>query len=267
MRSPLQPAFSAIFRMGAFIASATISAPLSSSSARVSAAQAATSCERWHSAVPPPGTMPSSTAAFVALMASSRRSFLSFSSVSVVAPTLISATPPTSFARRFWSCSFVYSLLVSSICLRIWAQRSSSCSLSASATTVVASFLTLTRRATPKSSIVTVSSFRPRSSVRYVAPVTRARSWRMALRLSPKPGACTAQQSTMPRSLLTISVARTSFSMVSATMSSGLFSCLAQVRIGISSACAIEIFWSVTSTIGLVASQSRLSGLDASRHR
>jgi hypothetical protein len=51
-----------------------------------------------------PGTMPSSTAAFVACMASSMCALFSFISVSVAAPTLITATPPTSFASR--SCNF-----------------------------------------------------------------------------------------------------------------------------------------------------------------
>mmetsp|Transcript_98441 Transcript_98441/g.278800 ORF Transcript_98441/g.278800 Transcript_98441/m.278800 type:complete len:243 (+) Transcript_98441:289-1017(+) len=235
MRSPLRPAFCAIFCMGADIASATMTAPFSSSSARLLLAHSRRSCERWQRAVPPPGTMPSSTAAFVALIASSNRSFLSFSSVSVVAPTLIRATPPTSFARRFWSCSLVYSLFVSSICARIWAQRSSSCSFGASDTTVVASFPTVIRRAWPKSSSSMVSSLRSRSSVMKVAPVTSAMSCSTALRLSPKPGAWIAQQSTMPRSLLTISVARTSFSMVSAMMSRGLEVCLASERMGMSS--------------------------------
>ena len=52
------------------------------------------------SATPPPGTMPSSTAARVACSASSTRAFFSFISVSVAAPTFTTATPPTSFARR-----------------------------------------------------------------------------------------------------------------------------------------------------------------------
>ena len=56
------------------------------------------------SATPPPGTMPSSTAARVALSASSTRCFFSFSSVSVAAPTRMMATPPLNLARR--SCSF-----------------------------------------------------------------------------------------------------------------------------------------------------------------
>ena len=65
------------------------------------------SSTRWQrsSATPPPGTMPSSTAARVACSASSTRAFFSFISVSVAAPTLITATPPTSLASRSWSFS------------------------------------------------------------------------------------------------------------------------------------------------------------------
>jgi hypothetical protein len=48
--------------------------------------------------------MPSSTAARVAFNASSTRSFFSFTSTSVAPPTLMTATPPASFASR--SCSF-----------------------------------------------------------------------------------------------------------------------------------------------------------------
>ena len=43
-------------------------------------------------AVPPPGTTPSSTAARVALSASSTRAFFSFISTSVAAPTSMTAT-------------------------------------------------------------------------------------------------------------------------------------------------------------------------------
>ena len=52
--------------------------------------------------VPPPGTIPSSTAALVALSASSIRNLRSLSSVSVAAPTLITATPPANLAMRSW---------------------------------------------------------------------------------------------------------------------------------------------------------------------
>ena len=57
-------------------------------------------------AVPPPATMPSSTAALVADKASSILNFLSFISTSVAAPTPITATPPASFAKRSCNCSF-----------------------------------------------------------------------------------------------------------------------------------------------------------------
>jgi hypothetical protein len=49
--------------------------------------------------------MPSSSAARVAWTASSTRCFFSFISVSVAAPTLITATPPDNFASRSWSFS------------------------------------------------------------------------------------------------------------------------------------------------------------------
>ena len=51
------------------------------------------------SAVPPPGTKPSSTAALVAFKASSIRYFFSLSSVSVAAPTRITATPPDNLGK------------------------------------------------------------------------------------------------------------------------------------------------------------------------
>ena len=75
------------------------------------------------SATPPPGTMPSSTAARVARSASSTRCFFSFSSVSVAAPTLITATPPASLASRSCSFSRSKSLVVVSIWARICSMR------------------------------------------------------------------------------------------------------------------------------------------------
>jgi len=58
-------------------------------------------------AIPPPGTIPSSTAALVALTASSTLSFNSFNSASVAAPTFTIATPPLNFASL--SCNFSFS--------------------------------------------------------------------------------------------------------------------------------------------------------------
>ena len=60
---------------------------------------------RAQSATPPPGTMPSSTAALAVETASSMRCFFSLSSTSVAAPTFRTATPPDSLARRSWSFS------------------------------------------------------------------------------------------------------------------------------------------------------------------
>ena len=57
------------------------------------------------SATPPPGTMPSWTAARVAWSASSTRAFFSFISSSEAAPTRTTATPPASFASRSSSFS------------------------------------------------------------------------------------------------------------------------------------------------------------------
>ena len=98
---PSRPAFAAICLSGASQATNTMCAPVASSPSRASTLA---SLAAWTSATPPPGTMPSSTAALVACMASSTRAFFSFISVSVAAPTLITATPPDSLARR--SCSF-----------------------------------------------------------------------------------------------------------------------------------------------------------------
>ena len=81
-----------------------IDAPVFSSPSSVSKPFFAASAA-FRSATPPPATMPSSSAARVAWSASSTRCFFSFISVSVAAPTLTTATPPDSFARRSWSFS------------------------------------------------------------------------------------------------------------------------------------------------------------------
>ena len=77
-------------------------APVASSPSSVSSSSAPI---ELISTTPPPGTMPSSRAARVACRASSTRCFRSFISVSVAAPTLTTATPPASLARRSWSFS------------------------------------------------------------------------------------------------------------------------------------------------------------------
>ena len=99
---PSKPALAAMERRGTSTARRMMSMPAcSSSSMALSLSRAFWPRTR---ATPPPGTMPSSTAARVALSASSTRAFFSFISVSVAAPTWMTATPPTILARR--SCSF-----------------------------------------------------------------------------------------------------------------------------------------------------------------
>lgn len=65
----------------------TISAPSCSSPDGREFLKSDTSSDRCRKTAPPPGTMPSSTAAKVAFLASSIRSLRSSSSVSVAAPT------------------------------------------------------------------------------------------------------------------------------------------------------------------------------------
>ncbi len=99
---PSTPAFSAICRIGASSAFSTMLMPAWTSA--LSLVRRPTAFLARSSAVPPPGTMPSCTAARVALSASSTRSFFSLTSISVAPPTRITATPPASLASR--SCSF-----------------------------------------------------------------------------------------------------------------------------------------------------------------
>ncbi len=168
-------------------------------------------------AVPPPEITPSSTAALVADRASSILNFFSFISVSVAAPTLITATPPANFAKRSWSFSRSKSDVSSSICLRITWTRSAISALSPPPSTiVVVSFVIITLPARPKSSTVTSSSSMPKSSAINVPPVKIAISCKFSLRRSPKPGALTATQLQVPRNLLRIKVERASPSTSSA---------------------------------------------------
>ena len=99
--APSTPAFSAICLNGEVNAFLTISTPIPSSPSSLKFSIAFTISNKI---VPPPGTIPSSTAALVAFSASSILNFLSFISVSVAAPTFITATPPDNLASL--SCNF-----------------------------------------------------------------------------------------------------------------------------------------------------------------
>ena len=119
--------------------------------------QLSTAGMQRNSAVPPPGTMPSATAARVACRASSTRPLVCFISASVAPPTRMMATPPVSFASRSLNFSLSYSLSVCSICARIWPMRfSMSAFLPAPLMMVQLSFSTLTVLARPSCSRVDV---------------------------------------------------------------------------------------------------------------
>ena len=216
---PSNPALWAIWRTGSSKARRTILRPVASSPVNSKSATAGITLTR---AVPPPATIPSSTAARVALRASSMRSFISFNSVSVAAPTLITATPPDNFAKRSCNFSRSNSEVVVSIWDLITATRWEIASgFPAPSTITVLSLSTVTLAAWPRASIVASFNSRPRSSVITVPPVKMAISSSMALRRSPKPGALTATTLKVPRILFKTRVGRASPSTSSAIIKSG----------------------------------------------
>ena len=121
--------------------------------------------------------MPSSTAARVALSASTMRSFFSPISTSEPPPTLMTATPPLSLASRSCSFSFSYSDVLFSASSRIMSQRSLMASDEpAPCMTSVSSLDTVILRARPRCSSVAASSLSPTSSEMTVPPVSSAMS-------------------------------------------------------------------------------------------
>src|SRR5919108_512137 len=218
---PSTPAFSAIWRTGSSRARSTIAAPVRSSGSSNPSRLIASDALR--SATPPPGTMPSSSAALVAWSASSTRCLRSLSSVSVAAPTLTTATPPASLASRSWSFSRSKSESVVSISCLICLIRPLIASASPPPSMiVVVSLATTTFRALPSWLSCVFSSFSPISSVITSPPVRMAMSSSIRLRRSPKPGAFTATPVNVPRSLLTTSVASDSPSTSSAMIRNDL---------------------------------------------
>mmetsp|Transcript_16921 Transcript_16921/g.39083 ORF Transcript_16921/g.39083 Transcript_16921/m.39083 type:complete len:210 (+) Transcript_16921:85-714(+) len=104
--APSSPAFEAIVDNGARRAFMTISTPICWSMFLAAFFLTASNLvEQCNRAFPPPGTIPSSTAARVAFNASTTRSFFSPTSTSEAPPTRMTATPPASFANRSWSFS------------------------------------------------------------------------------------------------------------------------------------------------------------------
>ena len=95
-KSSSKPEFLASQRRGWDSESLTILIPASSSA--LSPFNSSSTLRALSRATPPPGTIPSSMAALVAPTASLTLSLSSFSSTSVAAPTLMTATPPESLA-------------------------------------------------------------------------------------------------------------------------------------------------------------------------
>src|SRR5581483_1544923 len=174
---PSRPAFVASWRSGSSSERRMICAPVRSSPSSEPRTSSFTASAAFRSATPPPGTWPSSSAARAAWRASSTRCFFSFISVSVDAPTLTTATPPDSFARRSWSFSRSKSESVVSISDFSCLMRPLIASASpAPSMIVVESLSTTTRRALPSCESFVLSSLRPISSVMTSPPVRMAMS-------------------------------------------------------------------------------------------
>mmetsp|Transcript_14445 Transcript_14445/g.47426 ORF Transcript_14445/g.47426 Transcript_14445/m.47426 type:complete len:329 (+) Transcript_14445:629-1615(+) len=125
---------------------------------------------------------------------------------------------------------------------------------------MVSSFEMVTFLHVPSMESSTCSSLWPSSSLTTSPPVRMAMSWRFALRLSPNPGALTAQILMPRRSLFMMSVASASLSTSSATTSSGrcvLSTCSRTGRI----AAMPEIFLSKMRMNGLSSSTFCVFGL------
>ncbi len=176
------------------------------------------------SADPPPETMPSSTAARVAEMASSMRCLRSLSSTSVCSADLDHADTAGQLGQALLE---LLAVPVGVGALDLLAELADAVghlrrSRRRPRSTVVFSLVTMTLRAEPSTSRPTWSSLSPTSGATTWAPVRTARSSSIALRRSPNAGALTATPVNRPRILLTTSVDSASPSTSSATMISGL---------------------------------------------
>ena len=158
----------------------------------------------------------------VALRESSSLNFLYFISVSVAAPTLISATPPASLAILSFILSLSYSESVVSTSLFNFSTLALTSSLvSSKAIIVVFSFVIVIFLALPRSLIETFSSAIDLSSLINLAPVKIAISSKAAFLLSPNKGARTAATFKIPLFLFKTSVVKASPSMSSARIKNG----------------------------------------------
>ena len=255
------PAFSTIFLIGSVKASDKILTPTTSSFIFNSLASLVSTALARRRVTPPPGTIPSSKAALVAATASITLSFFSFISISVAAPTLITATPPESLANLSCSFSLSKSEVVVSIIFLIWAILAlSAAGFPFPPIILVLSLSAQTLSALPQSSIVTESNFLPVSSEITVPPVKIAISSSISFLLSPNPGALTAKVLNVPFNLLTTKTAKASPSISSAIITKFLETLTKFSKNGNNSLSA-EIFLSVIKIYGSSISASIFSGL------
>ena len=147
-----------------------------------------TAVDAFKSAIPPPATIPSLIAAFVAHIASSTLSAFSLSSISEFAPTFTTATFADSldnlFSNLITSAGLVdlaNSFLISSI-------SASTSSLSRLTWNIVSNSVVTVLMQVPSISGVIKSTSSPRSSFITVAPVSRAKSDNISFLLIPYVG-------------------------------------------------------------------------------
>mmetsp|Transcript_36459 Transcript_36459/g.32722 ORF Transcript_36459/g.32722 Transcript_36459/m.32722 type:complete len:325 (-) Transcript_36459:69-1043(-) len=223
--APSSPAFSAMVLHGILIAFLTMSIPTFWS--KLSPFKFSRTLEAYKRAQPPPTTIPSSTAALVALRASVILSLISPTSTSEAPPTLMIPTPPESLASLSWSFSLSYSEVVMGSCSLICSHLSWIDSFDPAPSMMIVSSLEIKIcLAVPRWLGSALSKLSPISSERTVPPVKIAISFIWAFLLSPNAGGLTAQTFKPPLSLFKTKVAKASLSTSSAMMRRGLF-CLA----------------------------------------
>ena len=138
---------------------------------------------------------------------------------------------------------------------------------------MVSSWVTITLRALPATSVSTLSKLIAWSSLTTVPPVNVAMSCKISLRRSPKAGALTATTLSTPLSLLSISVPSTSPSISSAIISRSFLPACANCSSTGRNSCIELIFLSVikidgfSSTASMRAASLTIYGLTKPRSK
>jgi len=142
-------------------------------------------CEAFNKAIPPPGTIPSFIAAFVAQIASSTLSFFSFNSTSELAPTFTIATLAESIANLFSSLIMIFGFFSFAISFLIFSISSSASFGIFLTCSIVSPAEVIDLTHSPNCSSVIKSMSSPRSSFIKVAPVSKHKSFKTVFLLIP----------------------------------------------------------------------------------